>query len=166
MNIEIVMTGVGIISLAGVVVNNAIVLIDYINLLVKRTREEKGLTSINGLSTEEVKEAIIQGGATRLRPVLLTAITTVLGLIPLAIGFNFNFFTLISRLDPQVFIGGDNAAFWGTMAWTVIYGLFFATFLTLIVVPVMYWLAYLIKHWFNRLINPKPSVEMDFEPAE
>ncbi|MEM9821988.1 MAG: efflux RND transporter permease subunit [Bacteroidota bacterium] len=166
MNIEIVMTGVGIISLAGVVVNNAIVLIDYINLLIKRKREEKGVASMNDLTTEEVKEAIIQGGATRLRPVLLTAITTVLGLIPLAIGFNFNFFTLISSLDPQFFIGGDNAAFWGTMAWTVIYGLVFATFLTLIVVPVMYWLAYQIKYGFNRLLNSSTTADMDFEPAE
>jgi multidrug efflux pump subunit AcrB len=92
-----------------------------------------------------MKEAIIQGGATRLRPVLLTAITTVLGLVPLAVGFNFNFFTLITDLDPQIFIGGDNTAIWGPMAWTVIYGLVFATFLTLIVVPVMYYLAYRLK---------------------
>lgn len=141
-NLVIIMTGVGIISLAGIVVNNAIVLIDYINLLIKRKREELGLTDEQALSANLVKNAIIEGGATRLRPVLLTAITTVLGLIPLAIGFNFNFFTLISRLDPQIFIGGDNVAMWGPMAWTVIYGLVFATVLTLVVVPVMYWLAY------------------------
>ena len=150
MNIEIVMTGVGIISLAGIVVNNAIVLVDYINLLIKRKRESMGLDSIYQLSTNDVKESIVEGGATRLRPVLLTAITTVLGLIPLAYGFNFNFFTFISDLDPQYFIGGDNAVFWGTMAWTVIYGLVFATFLTLIVVPVMYWLAYLLKYRIKK----------------
>ncbi len=141
-DLVIIMTGVGIISLAGIVVNNAIVLIDYINLLIKRKREELALTDKQELSTRLIKEAIINGGATRLRPVLLTAITTVLGLIPLAIGFNFNFFTLVKNLDPQVFIGGDNVAMWGPMAWTVIYGLVFATVLTLVVVPVMYWLAY------------------------
>ncbi len=141
-DIVIIMTGVGIISLAGIVVNNAIVLIDYIELLIKRKREELGLTKDQRLSAELIKDAIILGGATRLRPVLLTAITTVLGLIPLAIGFNFNFFTLISHLDSQMFIGGDNVAMWGPMAWTVIYGLVFATVLTLVVVPVMYWLAY------------------------
>lgn len=145
MNIGIVMTGVGIISLAGIVVNNAIVLIDYINLVIKRKAQELGLEDSMDLSLEDVKHAIVEGGATRLRPVLLTAITTVLGLIPLAIGFNFNFFTFITDLDPQYFVGGDNAKFWGTMAWTVIYGLVFATFLTLVVVPAMYWLAYRLK---------------------
>ena len=109
MTIEIVMTGVGIISLAGIVVNNAIVLVDYISLLIKRKQQELGYDDIRQLSREDVKNAIIEGGATRLRPVLLTAITTVLGLIPLAIGFNFNFFTFISDLDPQYFVGGDNA---------------------------------------------------------
>ena len=145
MDIEIIMTGVGIISLAGIVVNNAIVLIDYTNLVVDRVREKANLVHINELKTEAVKDAVIEGGATRLRPVLLTAITTVLGLIPLAVGLNINFSTLITDLDPQYFIGGDNAAFWGTMAWTVIYGLVFATFLTLVVIPVMYWLAYRLK---------------------
>lgn len=144
-NISVIFTGVGIISLAGIVVNNAIVLVDYINLLVKNKREELGLASMDELKKEDVRDAIISGGATRLRPVLLTAITTVLGLVPLAIGFNFNFFTLISELDPHIFIGGDNTAMWGPMAWTIIYGLVFATFLTLIVVPAMYWLAYRFK---------------------
>ncbi len=157
-DVVIIMTGVGIISLAGVVVNNAIVLIDYINLLVKRKRTQAGLKSMLGMTRNDVKEAIIEGGATRLRPVLLTAITTILGLIPLAVGFNFNFFTFVSELDGNVFIGGDNAAFWGPMAWTVIYGLVFATFLTLIVVPVMYWLAYLMKSKFYKLIGKNKSV--------
>jgi multidrug efflux pump subunit AcrB len=142
MDIVIVMTGVGIISLAGIVVNNAIVLIDYINLVVKRKRTELGYDHMNQLTKNEVKEAIVTGGATRLRPVLLTAITTVLGLIPLAIGFNFDFVGLITDWDPNIFIGGDNVAFWGVMAWTVIYGLVFSTFLTLVVVPVMYWMGY------------------------
>ncbi|MEM9990808.1 MAG: efflux RND transporter permease subunit, partial [Bacteroidota bacterium] len=111
-DISVIFTGVGIVSLAGIVVNNAIVLIDYINLLIQRKQESLGYESMMQLAKEDVKEAIIQGGATRLRPVLLTAITTVLGLIPLAVGFNFNFFTLISETDPKIFIGGDNTAFW------------------------------------------------------
>ena len=143
-DIVIIMTGIGIISLAGVVVNNAIVLIDYINLSIKRKREKLGLPD-NKLPLNLVKEGIIAAGTTRLRPVLLTAITTVLGMLPMAYGFNFNFFTLISDLDPQIFYGGDNVQFWGPLAWTVIYGLIFATFLTLIIVPVMYWLAYRLK---------------------
>lgn len=152
-DINIIFTGVGIISLAGVVVNNAIVLIDYVNLLVTRKREEVGVANMNDLSIDQVRDAIIQGGATRLRPVLLTAITTILGLIPLAIGFNFNFFTFVSDLDPQIFIGGDNTVFWGPMAWTVIYGLTFATFLTLVIVPVMYWLAYRSKYRTGKFLS-------------
>jgi len=153
MTISVIFTGVGLVSLAGIVVNNAIVLVDYINLLLKRKRLEKGVESIFDLTADEVKESIIDGGSTRLRPVLLTAITTILGLFPLAIGFNFNFFTFISRLDPQYFIGGDNTAMWGPMAWTVIYGLVFATFLTLVVVPVMYWLAYKGKVFSRNLFS-------------
>ncbi len=157
-DIVVIFTGVGIISLAGVVVNNAIVLIDYINLLIRRKREEKGVSHLSELTSTEIKEAIIRGGATRLRPVLLTAITTVLGLVPLAVGFNFNFFTLISQSDPQIFIGGDNTAMWGPMAWTIIYGLVFATFLTLVVVPTMYWLAYVASSKFRSLMNKKTMV--------
>ncbi len=166
MDIIIVMTGVGIISLAGIVVNNAIVLVDYINLLLKRRQDELGVKSVYDLTKAEVKDAIILGGSTRLRPVLLTAITTVLGLIPLAIGFNFNFFTFIARLDPEFFLGGDNAAFWGTMAWTVIYGLAFSTFLTLIVVPVMYWLAYRFNFAFQNIFMKKKEEVGDVELAE
>lgn len=152
-DIVVIMTGVGIISLAGVVVNNAIVLIDYIRLLIKRKRESLGIESRFSLEKQDVKEAIIKAGSTRLRPVLLTAITTVLGLVPLAIGFNFNFFTLITHTDPQIFVGGDNVAFWGPMAWTVIYGLMFATFLTLIVVPVMFWLNFNINLAVQNLLK-------------
>ncbi|MDX5340069.1 MAG: efflux RND transporter permease subunit, partial [Cyclobacteriaceae bacterium] len=90
---------------------------------------------------EDLLSSIIESGKTRLRPVLLTAITTVLGLIPLAIGMNINFSTLLSDFDPQFYVGGDNAAFWGPMAWTVIFGLTFATLITLVIVPVMYLLA-------------------------
>jgi multidrug efflux pump len=137
----IFMCGIGIISLAGVVVNNAIVLIDYTNLLRKRKREELGVPKDGTLPTKEIYETIIESGRTRLRPVLLTAITTVLGLVPLAIGLNINFFSLLTELDAQFYTGGDNADFWGPMAWTIIFGLLFATFLTLIVVPVMYLLG-------------------------
>jgi multidrug efflux pump subunit AcrB len=121
----IIMTGVGVISLAGVVVNNAIVLIDYIDLL--RTRD--------GLARED---ALIIGGLTRFRPVVLTAITTVLGLVPLAIGFNIDFAGLFTALSPNIFWGGEQAAWWGPMAIAVIAGLSFATVLTLMVVPVLY----------------------------
>ncbi len=153
MDISVVFTGVGIISLAGVVVNNAIVLIDYTDLLVKRKLQAKGLSAPTDLELEEVRESIIRGGATRLRPVLLTAITTVLGLIPLAVGLNINFFTLVTDLNPNIFIGGDNTAIWGPMAWTVIYGLVFATFLTLIVVPVMYWLAHRLQRSLQSIFK-------------
>jgi len=145
--IGVVFTGVGIISLAGIVVNNAIVLVDYINLLIQRKREELGVDSIFLMDKSEVREAIMSGGATRLRPVLLTAITTVLGLIPLATGLNINFTTIITDLDPQYYVGGNTTALWGSLAWTVIYGLVFATFLTLVVVPAMYWLAYRFRYW-------------------
>lgn len=141
MPFSIMMSGIGIISLAGVVVNNAIVLIDYTNLLRKRKRAELGLSDSERLPEELVLSTIVDGGRTRLRPVLLTAITTVLGLIPLATGLNINFYSLLTKLDPEFYMGGDNASFWGPMAWTVIFGLIFATFLTLIIVPVMYWLS-------------------------
>jgi multidrug efflux pump subunit AcrB len=141
MEFVVLMTGIGIISLAGVVVNNAIVLIDYTNLLRARKREELGIEEDGRLSNEELIETIVLAGKTRLRPVLLTAITTVLGLIPLAIGMNINFFTLFTEYDPQYYTGGDSTMFWGPMSWTVIFGLTFATFLTLIVVPCMYVLS-------------------------
>lgn len=159
-DISVVFTGVGIISLAGVVVNNAIVLIDYVNLMMKRKREQRKVEFDHELSDEDVKDAIAKAGAIRLRPVLLTAITTVLGLVPLAIGFNFNFFTFISELDAHIFIGGDNTAIWGPMAWTVIYGLTFATFLTLVVVPVMFWLTFGIKRSIYRTFRRDTSGEV------
>ncbi|MBN3583762.1 efflux RND transporter permease subunit [Algoriphagus aestuarii] len=141
MDFVVIMTGIGIISLAGVVVNNAIVLIDYTNLVRERKRDELGMGPKDHLPFNLMIGSIVESGKTRLRPVLLTAITTVLGLIPLAIGMNINFGTLLSDFDPQFYVGGDNAAFWGPMAWTVIFGLTFATFLTLVIVPVMYLLA-------------------------
>ena len=121
----IIMTGIGIISLAGVVVNNAIVLIDYIQKL-----RERGLSKL---------EAIIEGGKTRLRPVLLTAITTILGLIPLTVGINIDFIGLFTG-DVSKFIqfGTESSEWWSGMGIAVIFGLFFSTALTLIIVPIMY----------------------------
>jgi len=143
MDFVIIMTMIGIISLAGVVVNNAIVLIDYTDLIRKRKRDELGVGA--HLPFQEVVESIVAGGRTRLRPVLLTAITTILGLLPLAIGLNIDFVSLVTEYDPKIYIGGDNNVFWKPMSWAIIYGLSFATFLTLIIVPVMYW-------WINRMI--------------
>jgi multidrug efflux pump len=150
MDFVIIMTMVGIISLAGIVVNNAIVLIDYTNLTIARRKEELGMDQKERLPKEELKEAIVKSGSTRLRPVLLTAITTVLGLLPLAVGMNINFFTLLSEWDPQIYFGGDNVVFWGPMSWTVIFGLTFATFLTLIIVPVMFYLVHRLNHRLAR----------------
>jgi multidrug efflux pump len=151
MDFIILMTGVGIISLAGVVVNNGIVLIDYTNYLKSNARKRLGLDENEELPLEEIRECVIQAGRTRLRPVLLTAITTILGLIPMAVGVNFNFVTLMTRLNPQIYFGGDNAMFWGPLAWTVIFGLSFATVLTLVVVPNIYFLGNRVKlNWKSR----------------
>jgi multidrug efflux pump subunit AcrB len=145
MDFVIIMTMIGIISLAGVVVNNAIVLIDYTILLINRRREELKTPEDENLAMTEVIECIAEAGRTRLRPVLLTAITTLLGLIPLAMGININFITLYSDYDAQFFIGGDNVMFFGPLSWTVIFGLSFATFLTLVVVPIIFLLLYRSK---------------------
>ncbi len=127
-DISIMMTGMGIIAVAGVVVKNGIIIIDYID---------------NRIALGMDKEtAIIEAGATRLTPVMLTALSTILGLTPLAIGMNFNFASLLTHLDPQIYWGGDSAAFWNPLAWTIIFGLAFATILTLIVVPAMYTIIY------------------------
>ena len=149
----IIMTMIGIISLAGIVVNNAIVLVDYTNLIRKRKRKEMQLSNEDLISNEDFKSAVIEGGKTRLRPVLLTAITTILGLFPLASGLNINFFTLISDWDPQIFFGGDNVIFFKPMSLAIIYGLTFATFLTLVVVPIMYYTIYRFKLWLFKKCN-------------
>ena len=137
---------IGIISLAGVVVNNAIVLIDYTNLIRERKKEVLGLDKSEHLPFNEVIRAVIEGGKTRLRPVLLTAITTVLGLLPLAIGLNIDFVALINTYDPHIYVGGDNVMFWGPMSWAIIFGLTFATFLTLVIVPAMYLMLARLKY--------------------
>jgi multidrug efflux pump len=159
MDFIIIMTMIGIISLAGVVVNNAIVLIDYTNLIMKRKRLEQELGEDGRLPLPSVVDAIIEGGKTRLRPVLLTAITTILGLLPLATGLNINFVTLVSQYDPQIFFGGDNVMFFGPMSWTIIFGLTFATFLTLVIVPVMYYLLIKLKYRIYKDKTPVTAQE-------
>ena len=147
----VVMTGVGVISLAGVVVNNAIVLIDYIDLLRRRDGRARD-------------EAIVRAGMTRFRPVILTAITTILGLVPLAIGLNFDFQGLYTQLNPELYWGGEQAAWWSPMAIAVICGLSFATFLTLLLVPVMYSLFDDLDSWMRRIFTPA-SARAAKEPA-
>ncbi len=146
----IMMTMMGIISLAGIVVNNGVVLLDYTQLLIDRRSVALALPEKALLPNEEVMQLIVKGGKARLRPVILTAITTVLGLIPLAIGFNIDFFSLFATLDPKIYIGGDNVIFWGPLAWAVIYGLVIATFLTLIIVPCLFYIVHRIKVRFSR----------------
>ena len=141
-------TFIGLISLAGIVVNNNIVLIDYINQL-----RERGIAK---------KEAIIQGGATRLRPVLLTALTTVLGLIPLTFGINIDFVGLVTEVDPDFRIGSPNTQFWGPMGIAIISGLVFATFLTLVIVPVMY---SILDSLVARLFKPSTGEETTAGPT-
>jgi len=150
----IMMTMMGIISLAGIVVNNGVVLLDYNQLLIDRKKEELNIPEDTYLPINHVFDAIVRSGKARLRPVLLTAITTVLGLIPLAIGFNIDFFSLFSEFDPKIYIGGDNVIFWGPLAWTVIYGLIIATFLTLIIVPVLFFLITKFKFWLFKSKRP------------
>ncbi|MGR7812537.1 efflux RND transporter permease subunit [Lacinutrix undariae] len=153
----IMMTMVGIISLAGIVVNNGVVLLDYAQLLIDRKKNDLDLGKDDYLTSEDLYESIVTAGKARLRPVLLTAITTILGLVPLAIGLNINFFTLFSELNPHIYMGGDNVVFWGPLAWTVIYGLFIATFLTLIVVPILFFLTMKLKMWLHYR-NEQPVV--------
>ncbi len=145
MDFIVIMTGVGIVSLAGVVVNNAIVLVDYIELLKLRKRRELGMADDAFLPLREATQCIVQGGRTRLRPVLLTAITTILGLLPMAIGLNIDFISLLRNFQPNIYVGGVMTGIWGPISWTVIFGLAFATFLTLIIVPVMYRITTLVQ---------------------
>ena len=165
MDFIILMTMLGIISLIGVVVNNAIVLMDFARLLFDRQRQKLGIEEDAVLPIDNVREALIIAGKTRLRPVLLTAVTAVLGLLPLAVGFNLNFGTLFTELNPHIHIGGDNVIFWGPLSWAVIYGLTFATFLTLIVVPVMLLIIAKIKHRRAWKRNALPLDISGFEAA-
>lgn len=150
MDFVVVMTGIGLVSLAGIVVNNAIVLIDYIGLLKEKRREELGLPENAFLSLQDATDCVVQAGRTRLRPVLLTAITTILGLIPMAIGLNIDFIKGLTEFNPDIYFGGDNVIMWGPISWTVIFGLTFSTFLTLIIVPVMYRITVNMQKWFAK----------------
>jgi multidrug efflux pump len=156
----IIMTGIGVISLAGVVVNNAIVLIDYIDIL--RTRDNM-----------ELREALVQAGKVRFRPVILTAVTTTLGLVPLAIGFNLDFLVLVgnpaeffTNIGQYVYMGGEQAAWWSPMAIAVIVGLVFATALTLILVPVMYYAIENGRRGLNRFMFDTPEPGLITEPMQ
>jgi multidrug efflux pump subunit AcrB len=143
MEISIVMTGVGIMALAGLVVRNGILLVEFTDLLMSQ-----------GMP---LKEAIAEAAKTRMTPVMLTTIAASIGLIPLAVGLNIDFVTMFTEFNPQIFFGGDNVAFWGPLSWTMIFGLLFGTFLTLVLVPVMYLLFYKLK---VKVFKRKPEVEV------
>jgi len=161
----IMMTMMGIISLAGIVVNNGVVLLDYTQILIDRKKVELDMDDKDLVSMEQVTEIITRGGKARLRPVILTAITTVLGLIPLAIGLNIDFFSLFTEFDPKIYVGGDNVIFWGPLAWTVIFGLLVATFLTLIIVPVLFNITYRMKTAIKGRGKKIETVEEALETA-
>jgi multidrug efflux pump subunit AcrB len=136
MDISVIMTGLGIVALGGIVVRNGILIVEFTDVL-----KAKGM---------KTREAIVQAGKTRTTPVILTATATILGLVPLAVGMNINFITMFTELNPHIHFGGDNVAFWGSLSWTIIFGLSFATFLTLMFVPAMYLIAYRMKVSLKR----------------
>jgi multidrug efflux pump subunit AcrB len=140
MDMSILMTGIGIVALAGIVVRNGILLVEFTDILID-----------NGM---ELKEAIIEAGRTRMTPVILTASATILGLVPLAVGLNIDFVTLFTHGNPHIYFGGDSVAFWGPLSWTMIFGLLFATILTLILVPVMLLLSENLK---SKIFKTKPQ---------
>ena len=147
MSFSIIMTGMGIVALAGIVVRNGILLVEFTDVLLS-----------HGV---EMKEAIIQAGKTRITPILLTATAAILGLVPLALGLNINFLTLFTQLNPHLHFGGDSAAFFGALSWTIVFGLSFATFLTLVFVPVMYYILYRNKKVAVQAAEPEPTINMD-----
>lgn len=141
MEVSVVMTGIGIVGLAGIVVKNGILVIEFADELRSR-----------GMKT---REAIIQAGKTRIIPVLLTAIAAILGLIPLAVGFNIDFIKMFAELNPNIFFGGDNAVFWKPLSWTIIFGLIFAFFMTLLMVPSMYLIAERLRRPMRKMYGGK-----------
>lgn len=143
MDIAIVMTGIGVIALAGIVVRNGILMVEFTEILLKQ-----------GMP---LKEAIIEAGRTRMTPVLLTASATIMGLVPLAVGMNIDFVKMFTELNPNIFFGGDSVVFWGPLSWTIIYGLSFATFLTLILVPAMLLLTETLKMRILKNYDPNKS---------
>ncbi|RAW01636.1 efflux RND transporter permease subunit [Pseudochryseolinea flava] len=152
MEISIVMTGVGFMALAGLVVRNGILLVEFIDLL-----RGQGL---------ELREAIAEASMTRMTPVMLTTIAATIGLIPLAVGLNIDFVTMFTELNPHIYFGGDNVAFWGPLSWTMIFGLIFGTILTLTVVPAMYLLITRLKERVYKTFGwTMPQIAMD-KPSE
>jgi multidrug efflux pump subunit AcrB len=141
MEVSVVMTGIGIVGLAGIVVKNGILVIEFADELRSR-----------GMKT---REAVVQAGKTRIIPVLLTALAAILALIPLATGFNINFVSMFSDLNPHIFFGGDNARFWKPLSWTIIFGLTFAFFMTLVIVPAMYLIAERLRRPMRRMFGGK-----------
>jgi multidrug efflux pump len=144
MEISIVMTGMGIMALAGIVVRNGILLVEFTDLLISQGME--------------LKEAIVEASKTRMTPVLLTAMAATLGLIPLAVGLNIDFVTLFTELNPHIFFGGDNVAFWGPLSWTMIFGIIFGTFLTLFLVPVLYLIRTRVKSRFFGVAHSETTL--------
>ena len=138
MNMSIVMTGIGIVALAGIVVRNGILLIEFADLMM-----EQGMNA---------RDAVVEAGKTRMTPVILTASATILGLLPLAVGLNIDFVTLFTKFNPHIFFGGDSVAFWGPLSWTMIFGLGFATLVTLLLVPAMYLMAYNRKERAKKIL--------------
>src|SRR6476620_7357794 len=141
MEVSVLMTGLGIVGLAGIVVKNGILVIEFADELRSR-----------GMKT---REAVIKAGETRIIPVMLTAMAAILALIPLAVGFNINFVSLFSDLNPHIFFGGDNVVFWKPLSWTIIFGLAFAFFMTLVIVPAMYLIAERLKRPMRTMFGGK-----------
>lgn len=148
MEISIVMTGIGIVGLAGIVVKNGILIVEFADVL-----RQQGYSLL---------ESVVNAGKTRLKPVLLTAAATILGLVPLAVGLNIDFVSLFTKLDPKIFLGGDSVVFWGPLSWTIIFGLSFATFITLVVVPAMY----LISEGIKQKLSKTPPVAPVANPEQ
>jgi multidrug efflux pump len=147
MDLVILMTGLGVVALGGIVVRNGILIVEFCDV-----QKERGLRTRN---------AIVEAGKIRITPVVLTASATILGLVPLAVGLNINFETMFTHLNPQIYFGGDNVAFWSPLSWTIIFGLSFATFLTLVLVPALYYLDYVIRLKVKRHRNLKRIKELN-----
>ncbi len=141
MTVSSIMMGVGIIGLAGIVIKNGILLIEFTDELRHR-----------GVRT---REAAIQAGKIRIIPVLLTAVATIMGLFPLAVGLNIDFAGLFQKLQPNIFFGGDSVVFWGPLSWTIIFGLIFSFFLTLVMVPSMYLISERLRRPMNKFYGTR-----------
>lgn len=152
MDFSVIMTGIGIVALAGIVVRNGILIVEFADLM-----REQGMN---------LKDALIEAGRTRMTPVLLTATATISGLVPLAIGLNMDFVTLFTEFNPHIFFGGDSVAFWGPLSWTMIFGLGFATFLTLFLVPAMYYINERAKARIYRVFGVSYDPDKELRPSK